>query len=250
LKNKAAQLKSLEKQTGTKIEIDKEASKVIIYGDMQPVLQASTLITSLLKENSSFDEVPVDDQKKIGLVIGKGGEVIRRLQEETGANISCERESNVFKVVGTAAQCASAKARILRLLDGEEMPTILKPGEVKEVLSLPKYAVGAVIGSKGAVVNQLQQESGASIDIKSGGAVGGMVSCTIIGLKANVGKAVAAVNAKVAEAKTVQDAREAAGEQSAAAAAVTAESFSVENQAPEASGGDAWGGGTKSDGAW
>lgn len=78
-------------------------------------------------------------KKKIGPVIGKGGEVIRRLQEETGARISLDRierilaidvgranASNVsgfvFKLFGTAAQCASAKARILRLLDGEEMP--------------------------------------------------------------------------------------------------------------------------------
>jgi len=250
LKNKAAQLKSLEKQTGTKIEINKESHKVIIYGDMQPVLQASTLITALLKENSDSGEVVVDDPKKIGLVIGKGGEVIRRLQEETGANISCERESNLFKVVGTPAQVASARARILRLLDGEEMPTILKPGEVKEVLQLPRYAVGAVIGSKGAVVNQLQQASGASINVQSGGAVGGVVPCTIIGLKANVGKAVASINEKIAEAKTAQDARQAVVQQSAAAAAVTAESFSVENQEAPASGGDAWGGGSTNDGAW
>jgi len=250
LKNKAEQLKRLEKQTGTKIEINKEEHKVVIYGDMQPVLQASTLITALLKDNSFFDEVAVDDSKKIGLVIGKGGEVIRRLQDETGANISCERASNLFKVVGTSSQVASAKARILRLLDGEEMPTVLKPGEVKEVLQLPKYAVGAVIGSKGAVVNQLQQESGASINVQSGGAVGGVVPCTIIGLKANVGKAVASINEKIAEAKTAMEARQVAVDQSAAAAAVTAESFSVENQAPTASGGDAWGGGTSADGAW
>ena len=113
LTNKAARLKSLEQQTGTKIELSKDSDKIQIYGDMQPVLSASTLITALLKENSFKDEVMVDDAKKIGLVIGKGGEVIRRLQEETGANISCERSSNLFKLVGTATQVAAAKLRIL-----------------------------------------------------------------------------------------------------------------------------------------
>jgi polyribonucleotide nucleotidyltransferase len=261
LQNKAERLKGLEKQTGTKIEIEKDTKesdgtvtrgkKVIIYGDMQPVLQASTLITSLLKENSFSDEVAVDDPKKIGAVIGKGGEVIRRLQEETGANISCDRGSNVFKVVGTASQVTTAKGRILRLLDGEEMPTILKPGEVKEVLQLPKYAVGAVIGAKGAVVRELQETSGAAINVQSGAPVDGNVPCTIIGQKASVASAVAAINVKVAEAKAANEARNAAVEQSANAAAVTAESFSVENAAvPAASGDSAWGGGAVDGGAW
>jgi predicted PilT family ATPase len=121
------------------------------------------------------------------------------------------------------------------------------PGEVRQTVSLPPHAVSKVIGSKGAVIRELQTESGATIDIQSKrGPDGSNTPCEITGSAAAVKKAVALVNAKIEEANAQVLARQESAEKTAAAQQKSNEEFS----ASSATGGDGWGGSATEGGAW
>ena len=60
---------------------------------------------------------------KVGLVIGKGGETIKMIKEQTGANMIIIQESNAptevkpLRITGTPDQVERAKAEVFKILN-------------------------------------------------------------------------------------------------------------------------------------
>eukprot|EP00698_Gefionella_okellyi_P022090 TRINITY_DN7274_c0_g5_i1.p1 TRINITY_DN7274_c0_g5~~TRINITY_DN7274_c0_g5_i1.p1 ORF type:complete len:442 (-),score=142.58 TRINITY_DN7274_c0_g5_i1:36-1361(-) len=110
----------------------------------------------------------------VGLVIGRGGEKIKELQEKSGASIQIQKDSEIdsasefrpLTVAGTREQTDMAKALILALVRETQAAGKLPQfgGQATDIW-VPQSYVGTVIGRGGETIRQLQQDSGAHIQV-------------------------------------------------------------------------------------
>ena len=135
-------------------------------------------------------EVPLN---AVGLLIGKGGETIKRLQVQSSAHIQVEKDVHpgtnykIVHVQGPPEEIRAAKALIGNIIDlaasyeardsGVAVgPTPTSPSagilqgpigdEVEEVVLIPNKHVGAVIGKAGETISMLTARSGAKIQVR------------------------------------------------------------------------------------
>lgn len=114
----------------------------------------------------SFHELPVSPNV-IGMVIGKGGENIRKIQAETGCKVQFDTSkldaqgNKICQFTGTQEEVAKAIEMVKELIDtigggiGQE--------EVR--LIVPAARTGSVIGRGGENIRQLKQQSGCNIEL-------------------------------------------------------------------------------------
>jgi len=127
----------------------------------------------------SSETIMVPD-KMVGLIIGRGGEQITRLQAETGCKIQMAADSQGMPerqctLTGTPQAIAEAKGNIDRIISNEGAgpprggaPNFAAPtgagGSMFEMM-VPGHKVGLIIGKAGETIKQLQEQSGAKIVI-------------------------------------------------------------------------------------
>ena len=128
------------------------------------------------------NEVMMVPDKMVGLIIGRGGEQITRLQAECGAKIQMAPESNGMNerqctLTGAPGAIAQAKAAIERIIANEGNgavgamgggppggPRPMAGGGFFEMM-VPGHKVGLIIGKGGEMIKQMQEQSGAKIVI-------------------------------------------------------------------------------------
>jgi far upstream element-binding protein len=122
----------------------------------------------------------------VGRIIGKGGETIRQLQAQTGTTIQIDQNfpdgaPRTVTVSGAAnpQQLAQAVDMLNQLImasgtspapsqgggGGGGHAASIAPGAVTQIVPCPPGLVGRVIGKGGETIRELQQRSGASIQI-------------------------------------------------------------------------------------
>jgi hypothetical protein len=121
----------------------------------------------------------------VGLIIGKGGEKIKELQQRSGARIQIIREpeqnpnpnEKIVLIHGTSDSVTHAKSLLNTLIFAKEqgapipgmggMPMmgmpLGPPGTITIHVMIPSHLVGYFIGKAGANINQMKQDSGAHI---------------------------------------------------------------------------------------
>jgi len=118
------------------------------------------------------EEILVPD-KMVGLIIGRGGDVISRLQIESGAKIQMAPDSQGLcdrscTLTGTSTAIGLAKGMIEVIISNETMKAACKAGQtpshVHEMM-IPGNLVARVIGKGGEVIKNLQEETGARVVI-------------------------------------------------------------------------------------
>uniref|UniRef100_A0A0A8YL65 Uncharacterized protein n=1 Tax=Arundo donax TaxID=35708 RepID=A0A0A8YL65_ARUDO len=126
-------IKRIRMQSATKIDVLKKCTRdnrtpVEIYGTLREFNKAQQLIKEVI---SKADETPVEvlssDAKEsdivyvpndmIGLIIGKKGERVRKMQQRSGARINQIGKENRFRITGTAEAVGSAKASMLEFIN-------------------------------------------------------------------------------------------------------------------------------------
>ena len=152
-------------------------------------------------------EMPVDlAHDQIGRVIGRGGETIRRLSEESGARLQIERDRERVMIRGTQDQCVRAKELVLDILNDPNPPgaPAHSGGASQGGSAYAKHVMpangceGKIIGKGGESIRELCQRSGARIQIdKDQGTV------SIQGRREQVEAAIELVQAIVDEGPTV-----------------------------------------------
>jgi len=152
---------------------------------------------------------------KIGAVIGRGGEVIQKIREETGAKMQVSPPSGgeddaCFRLVefasndGLASSVCAAQEALLRCfycINEEEIP---RSSSAK--LLVPKKDVGAILGKSGAVIQAIRKDSGAFIKLVDDddlpeGVPAGQGMLTVEGGAAAVAEALRAITLKLLEAQ-------------------------------------------------
>jgi far upstream element-binding protein len=129
------------------------------------------------------------DSSLVGLIIGRQGENMRRIESETGARVQFLSSNEPgattrqCKISGTTAAKADAKAEIYRIIQenstskghgqpsdshragGSAPQAHLREGENASQIMVPDRTVGLIIGRGGETIRDLQERSGCHVNI-------------------------------------------------------------------------------------
>lgn len=117
-------------------------------------------------------------QGRVGLIIGRGGETIRELQERSGAKITVQPEATAdphspdrtINLTGDEEAIRRAKELIEDLLAGHSRPGTVGGGggapRNSTVIQVPETSVGALIGKRAESLRTLQNLSGCRIYVE------------------------------------------------------------------------------------
>ena len=130
--------------------------------------------------------VPIE-KNLVGLIIGRAGENLRRVENVTGARVQfmdgpeTNSSSRHCKISGSRAAVASAKAEIYKVIDDNEVakrgqgqtasrgrssqPAAPPSDGDSEQILVPDRTVGLIIGRGGETIRDLQERSGCHVNI-------------------------------------------------------------------------------------
>lgn len=143
------------------IEINRVTLKLEIKGATKQIVQDAkdTITKRIEKLRSEHWEVPVSGDM-IGLIIGKQGATINKIRAESGANVDFDAKLYVLRVSGGEDKVADARAMIEEIIAAEE-----KNKASTRYVSIPAAAIPCVIGTKGNTSREIQNVSGARLDV-------------------------------------------------------------------------------------
>lgn len=116
---------------------------------------------------------------KVGLVIGKGGETIRSLQERANCKmvliqdgIYQNQDEKPLRITGDREKCEFAKTMVVDLLNQKELETSHKSsgfqqGAITTHHDVPRESVGFVIGKGGETIRKIMEQSQCNVQFKT-----------------------------------------------------------------------------------
>lgn len=151
--------------------------------------------------NQPFQEIMIPGSK-VGLIIGKGGETIKQLQEKSGAKMVIIQDGpgqemeKPLRISGDPQKVEHAKQLVFELIQEkdnynaqrqqQQQQAPMNGTEQAEVF-VPKSAVGVVIGKGGDMIKKIQGESGCKLQFIQGRGDGpGDRRCIVQGSRAQV----------------------------------------------------------------
>ena len=215
---------SIQKKSGAHVKIQPAHEvpagaprRIDISGAPGPVADATQMVNDILRESASAGgggvggggsgrghggggasvelDVPVP-MEMLGRVIGRGGETIRRLQEESGARIQVERDANRVVIRGNSDAATRARELVLDIVNtppGQASASGIKNDFVRHVMPAGGCE-GKIIGKGGDSIRELCARTGAKIQIDKDAA-----TVTIQGKQEQVDAAIALVQAIIDE---------------------------------------------------
>ncbi|KAH8160710.1 hypothetical protein CIB48_g7523 [Xylaria polymorpha] len=145
-----------------------------------------------LRDGEDCVQIMVPD-RTVGLIIGRGGETIRDLQERSGCHINIVGESKSVNglrpvnLIGPHSAAAQAKELILEIVDSDTRngnnPDANKPArppkndnygrdnaqggadKINDSIYVPSEAVGMIIGKGGETIREMQNTTGCKINV-------------------------------------------------------------------------------------
>ena len=215
------QITRLQAETGCKIQMAADSGGMperlcTLTGPMSAIAQAKMLIEGIIANEGQsrgggggggmggapsgagggLFEMLIPGHK-VGLVIGKGGETIKQLQEQTGAKMIIIQDTNQqaeqkpLRITGTPESVERAKAEVFKILNqqdnrnggggrggfsggrgggrggggGAGWPSGGGGGDKMEYVMVASNKVGLVIGKGGETIKSINKASGAHVEI-------------------------------------------------------------------------------------
>jgi len=195
-------LKRIEKMSQCKVQFDQSAlnhqnnanqakgdRRVIITGYPEDVEEAKKLVLEKVEDPSSrFPSIQLAvPHARVGLVIGRGGETIRELQERSGAKVTVQQDNasnpmssdRIVTIIGDDESIGRAKQLIEDLVSGRavagslSVPNLstssLSTARNANQMQIPESSVGAVIGKRAETLRSIQTMSGCRVTIEHSG---------------------------------------------------------------------------------
>lgn len=187
----------------------------------------------VLREGEDHIQIMVPD-RTVGLIIGRGGETIRDLQERSGCHINIVGESKSVNglrpvnLIGTREAAARAKEAIMEIVDSDsrgeatgsraggrpamggrdDAPSRGAGGgqygggggggdKINDVVYVPSDAVGMIIGKGGETIREMQNGTGCKINVQQGQPGETEREITLIGSRDSIAQAKQAIEEKV-----------------------------------------------------
>jgi far upstream element-binding protein len=144
-----------------------------------------------LREGEDTMQIMVPD-RTVGLIIGRGGETIRDLQERSGCHVNIVGESKSVNglrpvnLIGTREASAKAKDLIMEIVESDSKSTAEKArggpvprdnnrdqgfgqapqgDKINDSIFVPSEAVGMIIGKGGETIKDMQNTTGCKINV-------------------------------------------------------------------------------------
>lgn len=184
-----------------------------------------------LRDGEDHMQIMVPD-RTVGLIIGRGGETIRDLQERSGCHINIVGESKSVNglrpvnLIGTPEAAARAKDAIMEIVDSDSRgdgQAAAKPAaggrrdapaprdagagagagaggfdKINDVIYVPSDAVGMIIGKGGETIREMQNSTGCKINVnQSSGPGETQREIALIGSRDSIARAKEAIEEKV-----------------------------------------------------
>lgn len=144
-------------------------------GDGRGASQAGVRISDGYSSGSADDRIEIIiPHAVIGLVIGKGGENIKRIQSETGATVRVdpntvdEKGNKVCTITGTKRAVQGAHDQVASVIENAESgkrPRTQVDGSDQYRMIIPASRTGAIIGKGGETIKSIKQQSGCDIEL-------------------------------------------------------------------------------------
>jgi len=96
------------------VSLERAGNRVVVRGRKSQVAKAVAMLDELTAGNGEKD-VHVTS-RQIPLIIGRGGEKIRQLQQESGAQLDVRKEDGLVRIRGNAAAVEKATQLVQALL--------------------------------------------------------------------------------------------------------------------------------------
>lgn len=179
-------------------------------GPMGGVGGGGSMLSGNYSRGSSDEKIDIIiPHAVIGLVIGKGGENIKRIQNETGATVRVdpntvdEKGNKVCTITGTRKAVEDAHNQVASVIENAstgKRPRMMVEGSDQYRMKIPASRTGAIIGKGGETIKSIKQQSGCDIELdKSSKDCGPEESVFIIrGTQDRISKARALIEARLA----------------------------------------------------
>ena len=172
-------INSIQAESGASVKIQNQSDvgpgqprRITITGSPDRVARASQLVYALIQDGAraraaargggSEIFVPVDPEH-FGKIIGRGGDTIRRLQEESGVRMQVDRANSRVQITGDASGCEVARTLLREVLDASPDAAATSGQTTTEIPAQGQE--GRIIGKGGENIRALSTQTGAKITI-------------------------------------------------------------------------------------
>jgi len=169
---KGAQIAEIRAKAGAQVDVDKSATgcSIRLVGDREQVDVAKAMINAIMEplpEGANGGEYLEIPKSAVGRVIGAGGSRIQELQERSGAKIDIDRQPDrvLVRFAGFPENIQTAKMLVTEVLEGRDRTSL---AEAAATMEIPPSTTGRLIGPGGRQINEIQERSGAKIDLDKG----------------------------------------------------------------------------------
>ncbi|PHH76488.1 hypothetical protein CDD82_3965 [Ophiocordyceps australis] len=188
--------------------------------------------TAGLRDGEDHIQIMVPD-RTVGLIIGRGGETIRDLQERSGCHINIVGESKSVNglrpvnLIGTVEATSRAKDFIMEIVDSDtrgdgpagkkavatvtvgggisghaDIPSSVREAggndKINDAIYVPSDAVGMIIGRGGETIREMQNATGCKINVAQSSGPGEVQrEIALIGARDSIARAKMAIEEKV-----------------------------------------------------
>lgn len=197
-----ATIRIIQNLSGAHIDVPQECEpgtnmrRIKITGAPSQVAYCITIIRQKTNPNDEGTSIPLPAEgdpanplkvvvmpvsnEVVGRVIGKGGTTIRQIQDLSGVHLEVAREPAAgssmreITITGNEAQIEHCQRLVRAKMEGQDLPARgtpaafgLAPGVPGEMkVCIPDDMVGRVIGKGGSTIREIQDHSGAHMDIE------------------------------------------------------------------------------------
>uniref|UniRef100_A0A8C4S174 Far upstream element (FUSE) binding protein 1 n=1 Tax=Erpetoichthys calabaricus TaxID=27687 RepID=A0A8C4S174_ERPCA len=192
------QISRLQQESGCKIQIAPDSGglperSVTLTGSPDSIQSAKRLLTEIVEKGRpapvfhhsdgpgmSVQEIIIP-ASKAGLVIGKGGETIKQLQERAGVKMVMIQDGpqntgadKPLRISGDPYKVQQAKEMVMELIRDQggfreqrnEYGSRMGGNDFSLDVPVPRFAVGIVIGRNGEMIKKIQNDTGVRIQFK------------------------------------------------------------------------------------
>lgn len=203
-------IRKLTEDSGARIDLVKDTGECKVSGSSTAVEAALKAIRAILKKDAdTVNETFACESNRFGLIIGRGGETIRALQDEFKVTINTDDKNDQIRVRGSKKGVKDAIKKMQGILAKQKEAGPFGPlpeGAESEIIEIADNLKGRIIGSRGATIKKLQADSGAKIDFARKGSDAG---CRISGTAEQIAAAKKAIDEIKEKAKAQEEKAEA-----------------------------------------
>jgi far upstream element-binding protein len=184
-------INSIQTESGAIVKIQNQNEvgpgqprRITISGAPERVAHASQLVYAIIGQSSASRAaqaprgagggrdaagaeifVPVEPDQ-FGKIIGRGGETIRRLQEESGVRMQVDRPNSRVQITGDASGCEVARTLLQEVLDATNEPVGMGTSGAQSSTEISAQGQeGRIIGKGGENIRSLAAQTGAKLSI-------------------------------------------------------------------------------------